>query len=146
MYDNYLSENELVKLYDNYIENINSISGISEYRKIKNYLHDSIINKISINKDILFNLTLYDETKNISFTKKMIFQNGRIISYNKVLKSGNIKRINKSLKAYEYLYDEFYKIENSNYVTIIFTNKNKTKTGFYFPMVTIKFDTIRVID
>lgn len=132
------------EIYNNYNESRNQINGINEYKKIERCLHDSYIKKITVYNDIIFDLQLFIDDEEKTINKKMTFVNSKIVSYNKILKSGKIKKINKKFRPYEYLYDEFYKFNNNNYITIIVTTKSKINTGYYFPMITIKFETIKI--
>jgi hypothetical protein len=81
-------------------------------------------------------------------TKVIIFQNAKVISWNKCRRSGHISRLNRKIVPYQYGYSEFYTNNGVKYVSIlVFTNKNdKTNTGIYYPIVTIKYEEMIIKD
>lgn len=118
-----------------------------EYRKIEKYLHDS---RIKIQKElnnINIQLDYWKDESNCRKKGLLVFENSKIISWNKVLKSGHISRINKKIIPLQYGYDEFYSINGIKYVTIIFFTRGKCRkinTGIYYPMLTLKYDSMKV--
>ena len=76
----------------------------------------------------------------------LIFKNGKIVSWNKIRKSGHISRQNTTIKPYEYGYDEFYEYNGQKYVTILIFTKpgSKVNTGIYYPIITIRYDKMEV--
>ena len=81
------------------------------------------------------------------FQYKMILINAKLISTNKVIKTGHISRLNKNVKLQQYGYDEIYKLNGRNYITIAFFtrgNREIINTGVYYPMFTYSFKEIFV--
>jgi len=120
-----------------------------DYLKIEKYLHDSKVTIKSINSNVIIDLNYWKDEDNRSCNGELIFTNAKILSWNKVKKTGHISRMNKDYIPYQYGYDEFYTHNNEKYVTIVFFNRgsrHKINTGIYYPMLTIKYGSIQVIE
>jgi hypothetical protein len=141
-------DNETFAKYVNiYYESINTKEN-NDYLKIDKYLHDAEV-KIEIQeKDIIIHLIYWDK-KSEHKKAQMIFTDAKIISQNKIKKSGHIARLNKRYIPVEYGYDELYTDKGSKYITIIFFYRRwegrKINTGIYYPLMTIKYDKIKTI-
>jgi|WetSurMetagenome_2_1015567.scaffolds.fasta_scaffold136517_1 hypothetical protein len=144
LYDEALFKEE----YSKYIESIKNIPGVEPYLAVRDYLHDAHIDKLYINKDIHLTLTLQKQEDNLPEHNhiEMIFINGRIESYNKILKSGKITASHSPWNPKTYLYDEFYSCNGRNILTIITTTKKHVATGVYFPLMSISFSSIKVLE
>jgi len=117
-----------------------------EYLEIEKFIHDSKID-IKITKNQLEIRLEYwkSEIKKLE-QSSLIFKNGKIVSWNKIRKSGHISRQNTTIKPYEYGYDEFYEYNGQKYVTILIFTKpgSKVNTGIYYPIITIRYDKMEV--
>ncbi len=131
------------QIYNDYCADLDNIPGIENYRLISKDLHDSLISIRLSADDVILALELYNDFAG-SYKKTLIFKDARIISYNKILKSGKISRINRKIEPYEYLYDELYYDDNYCYITIIVTTKKRVKVEVYFPILTIRFKKIDI--
>jgi hypothetical protein len=142
--DNKEYMNRLIK-YHKTIEN----DEFADYLKIEKYLHDSKVNIKKVNNNIIIELHYWKDEENRSCNGELKFIDSKIISWNKVIKTGHISRMNKEYIPYQYGYDEFYIKNNEKYVTIIFFNRGSRKiinTGIYYPMLTIKYKSIQVVE
>ena len=61
----------------------------------------------------------WNEEKNKEEKKAIIFQNAKVISWNKCRRSGHLPRMNKKINAYQYGYGEFYTDNGNKYISII---------------------------
>lgn len=120
----------------------------SEYLSIEKYLHDSII---VINKcDFVIRITFefWNEEKEKSETISIIFQNAKIISWNKCRRSGHLSKMNRKVNPHRFGYCEFYTDNGIKYISIVILTKsnNRINTGIYFPIVTIRYKRMIVED
>jgi hypothetical protein len=132
--------------YEKYDKSILRDASVKSYTEINRFLHDGKILKYSTGEDIIFEMELWDEKEKKSFIKKMYFIGGKVLSLNKVLKSGKIARFNKIYQPKDYLYDEIYFENNRKIITIICTIKDNSKSGIHYPLLTISFNEIKVTD
>jgi hypothetical protein len=144
-FDYDISDESRMHMYNEYIKGLNDVPGIENYRSIQKDLHDSCITIKSSSNDIILELDIYNEQID-NYRKSLVFKNAKIISYNKILKSGHISNINKNVIPHEYLYDEIYKDGINYYITIIITTKPRIKINNYYPLITIRFERIDSIE
>jgi len=144
--DKKLENDEYINFLITYHKTIEN-DEFAEYIKIEKYLHDSTVKIFNKNKSIIIEFNYWKNDENRVCTGELEFLDATLMSWNKVIKSGHISRLNKNITPCEYGYDEFYKHNNEKYVTIIFFTKDKNQrvnTGIYYPMLTIKYKWIKV--
>jgi hypothetical protein len=143
-----LSDDALLRTeYSQYYASIKNIPGAESYLAIQPYLHDARIDNLFGDADVRLELTLQEREDNRPehHHKIMIFKNGSIVSYNKVLRSGKIAALHKSCYPRTYLYDEVYSWYGRCFLTFIMTTKNTVASGVYYPLVTISFSSIEIL-
>ncbi len=143
-FDNLSSEEHYNKCNDYYktIEMLN----IKKYIQHEKYFHDALITIEEYASNIKISFSYFIEESGKQETVFVIFKKAKILSWNKVKKSGHIARLNKRIIPYQYGYSEFYTDKGISYVSIVVFPKptDKTNTGIYFPIVTIKFEDIEI--
>jgi hypothetical protein len=143
-FDNLLSEEHHKKCND-YLKTIKRLD-IKKYVENEKYFHDAIITIKEYESTIKIGFIFLNEVSGKEETIFVLFKNAKILSWNKVRKSGHIARLNKQIIPYQYGYSEFYTDKGNNYISMVVFPKStdKTNTGIYFPIVTIKFEEIEI--
>jgi hypothetical protein len=143
-FDN-LSSEEHHKICNDYLKTIERLD-IRNYLKHEKYFHDAIITIKEYESTIKIGFSYLNEVLGKEETSFVLFKKAKILSWNKVKKSGHIARLNKQIVPHQYGYSEFYTDKGFNYVSMVVFPKptDKTNTGIYFPIVTIKFEEIEI--
>lgn len=143
-YDNLSSEEHYKKCidYNKTIERLN----IKKFIKHEKYFHDAFITIEEHEATIKITFKYLNEDIGKDETGFVLFKNAKIISWNKIKKSGHIARLNRRIIPYQYGYSEFYSDKGIKYVSMVIFPKptDRTNTGIYFPIVTIKFEDIEI--
>lgn len=80
------------------------IKSESEFLKIYDKLHDSKFKIIEERNKVIFDLNLAQSGE----AARLIFDGGKIVSFNSVKQNGHISRLNKNVIAQEYGYEDIY--------------------------------------
>ncbi|MBO4804457.1 MAG: hypothetical protein J5554_00275 [Paludibacteraceae bacterium] len=102
-------------------------------------LHDASVNIKTENEDVVLELCTASNTN-----KRIVFRKAKIISKNRVKRSGHIARLNKPVVPYEYGYEEIYTDSGNNYITFVLFYKRRSKKRSFSDrmLLTIRYEEV----
>lgn len=117
------------------------IKGEAELLKIYDNLHDSKLNIMEENCKVILDLRLAQT----GGAARLIFDGGKIVSFNTVKRNGHISRLNKTVTPEEYGYEDIYSDLGKKYFSLVFfyrerQNHGRSSTG----LLTIRYENLRV--
>ena len=117
------------------------IKSESELLKIYDKLHDSKFKIIEERSKVIFDLNLAQSGE----AARLIFDGGKIVSFNSVKQNGHISRLNKKVIAQEYGYEDIYSELGKKYFSLVFFYYEKQKHWrSSTALLTIQYKSLRV--
>ena len=116
------------------------IKAETDFLKIHDKLHDSKLKIIEEQNKVVFDLRLAQTGE----AARLIFDGGKIVSFNTVKPNGHISRLNKTVTPEEYGYEDMYSEFGKKYFSLVFfyrekQNQGRSSTG----LLTIQYKTLQ---